>query len=315
LRTLAAAHAAGIGITSLPVLYRHGGFGGAEPNEGQRRFLNDADRFLAIAARLREASDGDRNAAVGIAPHSLRAVTKDLLDAVLAGAGSFPVHIHIAEQVKEVEDCLAWSGQRPVDWLFGNVDVDPRWCLVHATHMEPGETEALAASGAVAGLCPTTEANLGDGLFDAPRYLAAGGAFGIGSDSQISVSPVEELRWLEYGQRLTTGRRTVLAGGSDRSTGRTLFDGACVGGARACGRDIGRIAPGARADFVVLDGGHPLLHGRHGDALLDSWIFSGNASPVRDVYVGGRAVIRNGHHHQEEAIGADFLRVINDLSD
>ncbi len=319
LRTQAAARGAGIGITSLPVLYRHGGFGGAEPNAGQRRFLNDADRFLAIVARLGEAGAGDANAAIGIAPHSLRAITKDLLDAVLAGADAdasaddFPIHIHIAEQVKEVEDCVAWSGRRPVDWLFDHFDVDRRWCLIHATHMTETETAALAASGAVAGLCPTTEANLGDGLFDAPRYFAAGGAFGIGSDSQISVSPVEELRWLDYGQRLALRRRTVLAGGPGRSTGRTLFDGACAGGARACGRDIGRIAPGARADFVVLDGGHPLLHGRRGDGLLDSWIFSGNANPVRDVYVGGRAVIRDGRHDREDEIGADFRRAIDDL--
>ncbi len=318
LRTLAAARDAGIGITSLPVLYRYGGFGGREPQPGQHRFLNDADRFLAIVAGLRAAGDSDANAAVGIAPHSLRAVNGELMADVLAGfdaAGGGPVHIHIAEQVNEVNDCLAWSGRRPVDWLFENVDVGPRWCLVHATHMTDGETERLAAGGAVAGLCPTTEANLGDGLFNAPQYFDREGVFGIGSDSQISVSPVEELRWLDYGQRLARKARTVLAGGPDRSTGRTLYERALVGGARASGRKLGRIAPGSRADFVVLNTDHPVLYGRSGDALLDSWIFSGNAPLVRDVYVGGRRMIEDGRHADEDRINHNFRRTLDELAE
>jgi formimidoylglutamate deiminase len=315
LRTLAAARETGIGITNLPVLYRYGGFGGLDPLPGQRRFLNDGVRFLEIVERLRAESDG--NTATGIAPHSLRAVTDELLAAVLSGfdvLGGGPVHIHVAEQAKEVEDCLAWSDERPVDWLLRRFEVDGRWCLVHATHMTGGETAVVAASGAAVGLCPTTEANLGDGLFDAPRYFAAGGRWGIGSDSQISVDPVEELRWLEYGQRAAHRVRTILAGGPGQGTGRTLFEGALAGGAQASGRRIGRIAPGYRADFIALDDGHPLLYGREGDSLLDSWIFSGNVPLVRDVYVGGRHVIRDGRHVDEDAIDTRFRRAIDDLT-
>ena len=223
-----------------------------------------------------------------------------------------PIHIHIAEQTKEVEDCLAWSGKRPVEWLFAHEAVDERWCLVHATHMSESETDLLAASGAVAGLCPTTEANLGDGLFPAGPYLARGGWYGIGSDSHISVSPIEELRWLEYGQRLTTRRRNVLAPGPSEGghLGARLYRDALAGGARASGRDIARIATGARTDFVVLDPESPALLGRSEDTLLDALIFAGNANPVRDVMAGGRWVVEEGHHRAEHAVFARYRQAV-----
>ncbi|MFQ6018586.1 MAG: formimidoylglutamate deiminase, partial [Kiloniellaceae bacterium] len=247
-RVIAAAGAAGIGITLLPVLYGYGGFGGAPADEGQRRFLNDPERVLKLVEALLADHRDDPRAAVGIAPHSLRAVTPDTLAVALAGLDALdkqaPVHIHVAEQNKEVHDCIEWSGERPVEWLLGNVELGPRWCLIHATHMTEEETARLARSDAVAGLCPTTEANLGDGVFPAPAYLAAGGAFGIGSDSHVSVSPIEELRWLEYGQRLIHRRRNLLAGGAAApSVGALLYRGALGGGARALGRPIGRLAP------------------------------------------------------------------------
>ncbi|MFN2259262.1 MAG: formimidoylglutamate deiminase, partial [Parasphingopyxis sp.] len=195
----AAAEASGIGLTLLPVFYAHGDFGGAEPGEGQKRFISDLDGY----AELHEASrgklrEGDR---LGVAAHSLRAVTPEQLEAIIE-LGDGPIHIHIAEQTREIEACLAWSGQRPVKWLLDHADVDARWCCIHATHMTDAETEALARSGAVAGLCPITEADLGDGLFPARHFLEAGGTFGVGSDSNVLIDAAGELRLLEYGQRL-----------------------------------------------------------------------------------------------------------------
>jgi len=307
-RVLAAAKATGIGITHLPVLYNAGGFGGKPAGSGQRRFLNDPDRFLTLIGELRSRHAGNPQIRIGIAPHSLRAATPEMLDRAVEGLSamdaSAPIHIHIAEQTKEVEDCLAWSKQRPVAWLLDHQEVDPRWCLIHATHIDAGEIDRLAASGAVAGLCPTTEANLGDGFFPAVDFLAAGGEFGIGSDSHISVSPVEELRWLEYGQRLVTRRRNRLSLGLAGSShiGAALYRGALAGGRRALGRRIGRIAAGERADLLVLDATSPILTGKAGDTLLDALIFAGNASAVRDVMVGGHFVVKNGRHDDEEAI-------------
>lgn len=304
LRILAAARAAGIGVTLLPVLYGFGGFGGQPAGEGQRRFLNDPDGLLDIITKLHEATGANPQMRVGLAPHSLRAVTPETLEAALAGLAALdpeaPLHIHAAEQTREVEDCLAWCGQRPVTWLLEHAGVDARWCLVHATHMEPAETAGLARSGAVAGLCPTTEANLGDGLFDGPRYWAAGGLWGIGSDSHVSQSPVEELRLLEYGQRLRARRRNVLRGAGP-AIGAELYRGALAGGARALGRPIGRLAPGCRADLLVLDPQAPALVGLSGDTLLDALVFAGNRNPVRDVAVGGQWVVREGHHPAEAA--------------
>jgi formimidoylglutamate deiminase len=255
---------------------------------------------------------------IGIAPHSLRAVTPDALraaiDPVSAHDAAAPIHIHAAEQTREVEACLAWSGKRPVEWLLENAGVDARWCLVHATHMTRAETRALAASGAVAGLCPTTEANLGDGLFALPDYLAAEGRIAIGSDSNVAASPVEELRWLEYGQRLALRARNVAERAADASTGAALYARALAGGAQAAAQKVGAIAVGKRADLVVLDADHPALVGRSGDRLIDSWIFGGNDNPVTDVIVAGEWLVRAGHHVHEEQAAADYARVAKRLS-
>ena len=316
LQCLEAARRVGIGFTALPVLYRYGGFGEAEPLDGQKRFLNDADGFGDIVVALQQASREDPNSAVGIAPHSLRAISADLLSDVIGNTDQpAAIHLHIAEQTKEVEDCLAWSGQRPIDWLYDRFDVDANWCLIHATHMTDTETLRLANSGCCAGLCPTTEANLGDGLFNAVPYLEQKGRWAIGSDSHISIDPVEELRWLEYGMRLERRRRNLLVSAETRHTGRNLVDGALAGGAQACGRRLGRIEAGCRADFIVLDETHPRLYGRSGDALLDSWIFSGNDNLVRDVYVGGLKVIDNGHHADEDEIARNYRNTIDELAD
>lgn len=310
---LAAAGRSGIGMTLLPVLYQTSGFGGQPPSEGQRRFILPTDRFLSLVAELTRATAGDRQFRVGVAPHSLRAVTPDALAAVLAGIEpAAPVHIHIAEQVREVEECVAWSGARPVEWLLDHQPVDRRWCLVHATHLTPGERDGLAGSGAVAGLCPTTEANLGDGLFPLEAFQAAGGLWGIGSDSHISVSPIEELRWLEYGRRLVTLRRNVAAA-PGQSTGAALWSRALDGGALACGRRIGALEPGHRADLLVLDGDHPLTHGRGGDRLVDALVFAGNANLVRHVLVGGRWRVRDGRHDAEVETATAYRRVLDRL--
>ena len=317
-RTLAAATATGIGITQLPVLYGYGGFGVQKAGEGQRRFLNDPSRLLRIVETLRKSHEGDPQVRVGVAPHSLRAVTPETLDEVTKGLAALdataPIHIHIAEQVKEVDDCLAWCGRRPVEQLFETAAPDKRWCLVHATHMTEAETSLLAASGAVAGLCPTTEANLGDGLFPAEPYLAAGGRWGIGSDSHISVSPLEELRWFEYGQRLAWRRRNVLAGeGAKASLGLRLYGEALAGGAQALGRPIGALAVGKRADLLVLDPEHPEVAAMPRERLLDAVVFAGNRNPVRDVMVGGEWVVTEGRHWKEEAVQAGYLETVKAL--
>ena len=317
-RIAAAASSSGIGLTLLPVLYGYGGFGGQPAGPGQRRFLNAPDDLLSIIEAMRDSHANDGQIRVGMALHSLRAVTPETLGAAVAGLtaldGEAPIHIHVAEQTKEVDDCLAWSDQRPVQWLLEQVGLDRRWCLVHATHMTETETAGLAASEAVAGLCPTTEANLGDGLFPAPSYLAASGRIGIGSDSHISVSPIEELRWLEYGQRLVLRQRNILGADQSRpSVGAALYDLALAGGAQAMGRPIGRLAVGCRADLVVLDPSAPTLFGRDGDLLVDALVFCGNANPVRDVMVGGRWLVESGRHRHEDSIIAAYRAAVTDL--
>jgi len=317
LRVVQAARVAGIGITHLPVLYRYGGFGGKEPSAGQRRFLHDIDAYARLLGALQDAHGEDPQFRLGIAPHSLRAVTPDLLRDGIAALDAIddkaPIHVHIAEQMREVEECEAWSQRRPVQYLYDEFDVGERWCLVHATHMTDDERKRMAASGAVAGLCPTTEANLGDGIFPAIEYLAEGGAFGVGSDSHISVSPIEELRWLEYGQRLIRQRRNRLAGTGGGSVGAALWKRAAVGGAQALGRKIGAIAPGYRADLVVLDGDHPLLVGKQEDQLLDALVFAGNANSVHAVMIGGRWRVRDGRHEVEPGVRARFQQTIRKL--
>jgi formimidoylglutamate deiminase len=315
LRCLAAAEQAGIAVTILPTLYRYGGFGGQEPSTGQRRFLNGAERFLRIYSALQTESRGHRLRRVGISPHSFRAVTAELLGEVLNGIDpASPVHVHVAEQVKEVEDCLAWCGKRPIEFLLDTFDENRAWTAIHATHMTPDETAALAQSGIIAGLCPTTEANLGDGIFPATSYLAAGGAIAIGSDSHITVSPAEDLRMLEYSQRLRDLTRNALADGPGRSTGRRLFDAAVTGGAKSLAQPVGAIAPGYRADITVLDANHPTLVGRRGDAALDTWIFAAGNAAIKDVYVAGRAMVTGGHHIDEDRIAARFRATVERLT-
>ena len=305
----------GIAVTHLPVLYMRGGFDGRALAGGQLRFRGTPDSIAGMLDALK--GEACAEVRLGVALHSLRAVPKDAMRDMLALADArdpaCPVHIHVAEQPLEVEDCLAATGARPVEWLLREMPVDGRWCLVHATHMTAEETRALAATGAVAGLCPSTEGNLGDGLFPLEAYLKAGGRFGVGSDSHVSVDPREELRWLDYGQRLVTGRRSMDLGA--RHVGAHLWRAAVEGGCRALGRDAGRIAPGARADLLVLDEMHPALWGREDDRILDALVFAGLSSPVRHTMVGGRWVVRDGHHPAEEAVAARFRKVVTELLD
>ena len=311
LRCLAAAEQAGIAITMLPTLYSFGGFGGQPSLPGQRRFVNDADGYLNIHETLRTVCGNHPLRRLGISPHSLRAVTPELLSAVIAGIDSkSPIHIHVAEQTREVDDCLAWCGKRPVDLLLDSFDVTARWTAIHATHMTEAETARLAKCGAIAGLCPTTEANLGDGIFPATAYTNQGGAIAIGSDSHITVSPAEDIRMLEYSQRLRDRTRNALAAGPGQSTGRGLFDAVLKGGARSVTHPMGVLAAGYRADIAVLDADHAALIGREEDDALDAWIFSGGNACVKDVIVGGAHVVHDRHHVREAEITANFRAAI-----
>lgn len=312
-RIVAAASATGIGLTLLPVFYAHSGFGGAAPNAGQRRFINSVDRFGKLLDGARAAARKVEGAVVGVAPHSLRAVTPDELGAVLRLAPDGPIHIHVAEQVREVEDCVAWSGARPVEWLLGNAMVDDRWCLIHATHMTAAETAGMSRSGAVAGLCPVTEANLGDGTFPAPEFLGLGGRFGVGSDSNVLIGLGDELRQLEYSQRLFHRARNVLAE-PGQSNGRSLFDHALNGGAIALGAGPSKIAAGASADLVSLGADHPSLAGKSGDAILDAWIFA-NGATVDCVWVRGNKLVEGGRHHLRDTIAGRYRSVMKGLAE
>ncbi|MDB5042030.1 MAG: N-formimino-L-glutamate deiminase [Candidatus Eremiobacteraeota bacterium] len=292
---IAAANDAGIALCLLPALYAHSDAGGAPLRPEQRRFASGVDDVLELSQTLRRDHANDPNLIVGACAHSLRAVTPDELLALIGGAPrDVPIHLHVAEQEREVDAVRAALGARPVAWLLANHDVDARWCLVHATHLDAAERDGLARSGAVAGLCPTTEANLGDGLFPLAPYLAAAGTFGIGSDSNVSISPVEELRWLEYGQRLVARRRIIAATEPGASCGETLYAAAARGGARACGLPAGEIAPGRRADLVVLDDREPPLAGAPPGELLDRYVFAADRAAPRHVMVRGRWRIRDG---------------------
>lgn len=304
-RIAAAAETTGIGLTLLPSFYAHGGCGGKAAKPGQKRFLCDLDQFAALMESSARHVAKVPGAKLGIAPHSLRAVAPDELTRLLETYASGPVHMHAAEQTGEVEECVAWSGARPVDWLLDNAGIDARWCLIHCTHMTAQESARLAASGAVAGLCPITEANLGDGIFDAPRFLDAGGRFGIGSDSNVRIALGEELRTMEYGQRLRDRKRNRL-GPTGSSTGRHIFNGARQGGAQALAQETGALAVGKRADIVLLDDTHPVLAGRSGDAIIDAMVFGGGDGLVCDVIAGGRHVVADGRHVQREAIAARY---------
>ncbi len=309
---LAAAQAAGIGMTLLPVLYQTSGFGGQAPRADQRRFIRSTDNMLSLLQRLAPAAQAS-GAVLGLAPHSLRAVPPDSLrtavEALHAAQPRAPVHIHIAEQEQEVRDCLAWSGQRPVQWLLGHAPVDARWCLVHATHMTSGECREAAATGAVAGLCPTTEANLGDGVFDAVQWQASAGAWGIGSDSHVCVNAAEELMLLEYTQRLARRGRNLLATAAQPEVATAQWLAAVHGGARACGRPVAGLAVGERADFLALDAGHVALYGLSPRQMLSAHVFASHrTSAIAGVWVGGQPRVANGrhalHHHAAHAFTA-----------
>ncbi len=300
-----AARRAGIGLTLLPVLYQQGGFCGAGPTDGQRRFIRTTESLLSLLASVRDGVAGAADARAGLAIHSLRAVGPEALRDVLSGLARLdstaPIHIHVAEQAREVEECVAWSGQRPVEWLLGHAPVDARWCLVHATHMTADETARAAATGAVAGLCPSTEANLGDGIFDWPAWAgdaaAHPGRWGIGSDSHVTVNAAEELRLLEYSQRLRTGRRNVTATPAQPHVATAMTLAAVAGGAAAAGRPIAGLEPGQRADFVVLDAAHPLIAGLPAQLALDAHVFASHrGSAIDGVCAGGRVVVERGRH-------------------
>jgi formimidoylglutamate deiminase len=313
-RIAAASVETGIGLTLLPVFYNFSGFGGAAPLHGQRRFINDPARFLALLESSREAIKDVADAAIGIAPHSLRAITPETLGEVLKAVPTGPVHMHIAEQVKEVEDCIAWSGQRPVAWLLDHVAVGRRWVLIHATHLTPEETVGIAQAGAVVGLCPLTEANLGDGIFEGPRFIDAGGLFGIGTDSNIEITAPGELKQFEYSQRLHHRIRNAVARHAGETTGRALYEHALAGGAQASGRNIGALAVGKRADIVVLDDSHPDLCSVSGDRWLDAMSFVAGKSAIGSVYVGGRRVVEGGRHLKRAELTERYRRVVKRLA-
>jgi len=323
-RIIAAARTTGIGLMHMPVVYEAGGFEGEPLEGGQQRFRMDLEG-VALMREMLEPDSFEPGIQLGWALHSLRAVSEETigrLDEFVSD--DTPVHIHVAEQGREVRECLAHRGARPVEWLLERAPVDPRWCLVHATHITDGEMDGIAARGAVVGLCPTTEANLGDGLFPLGGFASRGGRFGIGTDSHVSRSPVDELRLLDYGQRLATRRRSVVevASGSDAAgakalsgAGGTLLACAWRGGCQALAWNGGRIEPGARADLAVLDGDHPALVGRGEETVLDSWVFSGADNPVRNVMVGGDWMVRDGHHKREDEVQRAFARAVKRLAD
>lgn len=311
-RHVAAASETGIGMTLLPVFYAHGNFGGAAPNPGQRRFLNDLDHFARLFEQSETAVRRLPSGRIGIAPHSLRAVSLPELQALVALHPVGPVHIHVSEQVKELDDCRAVHGTTPIALLADHVSLDARWCFIHATHASEAEQAMMLRAGLVAGLCPLTEANLGDGIFATKAHLSAGGRMGVGSDSNIQIDAAAELRQLEYAQRLLWRGRNVLAP-RGASTGRTLFERALAGGAQALGLPTPGLTAGAEADILVLDPDHPDLIGREGDRALDSWVFVAGKAAIRDVYARGRPVVRDGRHVARDAISARYRACLTRL--
>lgn len=312
-RIVAAAETSGIGLTLLPVLYRRGGLDDSQLSSGQSRFGCTRDLYEnLISSAQSSVANLSADALVGVAPHSLRAVSKEDLEWVQTLLPNAPVHIHVAEQTIEVDDVIEAYGTRPVQWLLDNNPVDSRWCLIHATHMNESEVSRLAKSGAVVGLCPITESNLGDGIFEATRYLSSGGLIGFGSDSNIRISLSEELRTLEYSQRLRDRTRAVLVDG-DNSVGRNLFEAVSKGGAQAMSRKCGQIAEGQLADLLTLDMDSIHTTGLEGDKLLDAWVFAGDDNLVRDVFSAGRHLVVDGHHRSHASITSKFHATINRL--
>ena len=301
-RVVAAARIAGIGLTLLPVFYAHAGFGGTPATAGQKRFAHTTYTFTHLYEKLRQGIDR-HGYVLGVAPHSLRAVTPEEMGHVvrLVAPGA-PVHIHAAEQTREVDECFAWSRMRPVEWLLTQASVDASWCIVHATHMTEKEVAALAASGAVAGLAPTTEADLGDGTFPGAAYLAADGRFGVGSDSNTIIDPFAELRQLEWSQRMRARRRNVLGPDGDQTLGTMLWARAAQGGAQAVGQPVGTLEVGRRADLVVLNTSDPALAEQTAEDILDAAIFGPARMPVRDVMAAGKWIVRDGRHIAEAEV-------------
>jgi formiminoglutamate deiminase len=314
-RIVAAAAHTGIGLTLLPSFYAHSGFGGAAPGARQSRFINDPERFARIVDACRTGVRALAGASVGVAPHSLRAVTPAELAAVVQLAQGGVIHIHIAEQTREVEECVAWSGRRPIEWLLEKQTPDERWCLVHATHATESELAAIAAVRSVVGLCPLTESSLGDGIFPAARFLAQQGRIGIGSDSNILLDAAGELRTLEYSQRLQQRARNVLALRADASTGRSLFDAALGGGRQALQGVAGGpgLLAGSSLDLITLAPGHPALLERQADAILDSWIFAGGRDMIDCVWRAGIKLVSEGRHRHRDVIRARYAKAMQRL--
>ncbi|NQY49118.1 MAG: formimidoylglutamate deiminase [Colwellia sp.] len=313
-----AAKESGIGLTLLPVLYQHGGFGEQAPNDGQKRFINSTEQFNQLVSDCFALSEQYSNTNVGIAPHSLRAVDKASLISAVTHVRSLdkqaPIHIHISEQQKEVDDCLQHYGKRPVQWLLDNIELDKFWCLIHATHIDEAERKGIIAKQAIAGICPTTEANLGDGIFPTTEFLAEQGTIAIGSDSHISVNPIEELRWLEYAQRLIKQQRAILASDEQASVGQNLWQQAAQGGAQSTNSNTGSLAIGKQADLLVLDSDKTKLYANANQHLLDSMIFASQQNPVADVMVNGVWQIIAQQHVEQEQASDNFAKLLVRLS-
>ncbi|MAG75911.1 MAG: formimidoylglutamate deiminase [Colwelliaceae bacterium] len=313
-----AAQSSGMGLTMLPVLYRFSGFGELAPNHGQRRFINDVTQFNQLVDDCFELAAKSSNANVGIAPHSLRAVDKNSLvaavDHVRGKDPKAPIHIHIAEQQKEVNDCLTHYGKRPVQWLLDNVALDKHWCLIHATHIDEQERQGMIAQGAIAGICPTTEANLGDGIFPTTEFVAEHGTIAIGSDSHISVNPVEELRWLEYAQRLIKQQRAILADSATPSVGQFLWQQAAKGGAQSTSSNTGELAVGKQADLLVLDTEALSVYATGDQYRLDSLTFASIEQSIADVMVNGMWVVESGEHPLAKETQKQFADLLARLS-
>jgi len=312
-RIFAAASATGIGLTHLPVLYTYGGASKAALSQGQLRFGNDVDAFWTLHDRaLKNGSALPADCRVGLAPHSLRATSPEDLHALLAGYKTGPIHIHIAEQTQEIDDIQSWLGARPMEWLLSNFDLSNKWCLIHATHMTKKETTDLALTGAIAGLCPITEANLGDGIFNGAAYLNGNGAFGIGTDSNVQIALAGELRLLEYSQRLRERARNVMVVG-EGSVGHTLYTKAASGGAQALGRNAGKIAVGKFADFVAIDSNTPSLCALSQKQMLDGFVFAAKDNVVTDVWSAGRHCVVDGKHVKRDVIVKQYKKEIASL--
>lgn len=313
-----AAKNSGIGLTMLPVLYKYAGFGEQTPNDGQKRFINSTTQFNQLVSECFHLTKEYPNTNIGIAPHSLRAVDKESITQAVSHVRSLdskaPIHIHIAEQQQEVNDCLEHYSKRPVEWLLDNIELDENWCLIHSTHINTQEQEGIVASNATVGICPTTEANLGDGIFPTTEFLSLNGNIAIGSDSHISVNPVEELRWLEYAQRLIKQQRAILASTETVSVGENLWHQAAIGGAQSTNSNTGALSVGKQADLLVLDEQKTSLFANQNCHLLDSAIFASQDKMIKDVMVNGCWVIQNGEHAQEQASAEKFRELLAKLS-